>query len=94
MTTVHKFAAPVAETLEIKMPKGAEVLTVQVQHGDPCVWARVDTDAPVQVRKFRWFGTGHLIIERAAHKLHYVGTIQQIGGSLVFHLFEDKALTK
>lgn len=87
MTTIHKFAVPVAETLEIEMPKGAEVLTIQVQHGDPCIWARVVPFAPPEVRKFRWFSTGEPMPDRAS--LKYVGTIQQIGGSLIFHLFED-----
>ena len=72
---------------KISMPRGAEILTVQVQHGVPTIWALVDTDAPKVNRLVRVYGTGwdlpkHVLGER------YIGTWQQDDG-LVWHLFEE-----
>ena len=67
------------------MPKGAEVLTVQEQHGNICMWARVDPKRETERRLFRIVGTGD---DRADGE--YVGTVQMCGGDFVFHIFEGK----
>lgn len=72
--------------ISIEMPAGAEVLTVQVQNEVPCIWALVGPDAPPTMRGFRMYGTGHEIDHE---NMPYVGTFQLVGGSLVFHLFEE-----
>lgn len=92
--TIWKF--PVApKQKSISMPKGAEVLSVQEQHGMPCIWALVDPSNKTEERHFEIFGTGHDIPmngERKSYqnpvKRKYIGTFQLQGGSLVFHLFE------
>lgn len=85
MITIYKYPAPVsADRLTITLPEGAEILTVQVQNGEPHVWARVDNSRPPVARLFRWYGTGHA--SRLDAK--YIGTIQLHDGALVFHLFE------
>jgi hypothetical protein len=86
MRTIWKFPFEVADVLEILMPSGAEILDVQVQHGQPCLWALVHSERPTVRRRFRVFGTGHLIEGMYAAK--YVGTFQIAGGALVFHVFE------
>src|SRR5438094_593221 len=43
---------------EIKMPRGARVLTVQVQKGTPELWALCHAEAPLEDRTFLVFGTG------------------------------------
>lgn len=71
--------------LQIPMPKGAKVLTVQYQLGvGPCIWADVDPHAPLEDRVFAETGTGGNI------PLHgkYVGTWQEESGALVCHLWE------
>lgn len=86
---VWKFEPLVSESFGLLMPKGAEVLTVQVQHGKPQIWARVDPDAPKETRWFGFFGTGHPIPgEAAGVQFTYVDTFQVEAGQLVFHLFE------
>lgn len=84
-TTVWKFPIPVNDTVTIPMPIGAEVLSVQLQHDDACVWARVDREMPMEPRRFHWRGTGH----PADGLGRFVGTILVHGGELVFHLFEE-----
>jgi len=91
-TAVYKYEVELADTFKIAMPKGAEVLCVQVQRGDPFIWARVVIDAghPVEARQFRLAGTGHTLEGSMPEDRDgdYVGTFQLTGGSLVFHLFD------
>jgi hypothetical protein len=81
---VWRFRVPVADATTLEMPKGAEVLTVQLQRGEPTLWAACDPEVATETRHFRWVGTGHPFDGPAL----YVGTVQFSGGSLVFHLFE------
>lgn len=69
---------------EIEMPEGAEILTVQMQKTDLCLWAIVDPEAKKVKRKFNVFGTGHEIDIKGT----YIGTFQMHGGDLIFHVFE------
>jgi hypothetical protein len=39
----------------ISMPKGAELLSIQVQRGIPCIWALVDPAAEKEERRFLRF---------------------------------------
>lgn len=87
--TIWKFGVPIDDEVGVKMPKGAVVLSVQVQHDQPTVWALVDTEAKTEVRSFHWRGTGHPA--DGLNPKQYVGTIQVRGGALVFHLFEGAA---
>lgn len=68
----------------VLMPDGAEILSLQMQDGDPRLWAKVDPDRPQVARHFEWYGTGHPISDNPGA---YVGTIQARIG-LVFHVFE------
>jgi len=89
MKTVWKYRVPVADDFAIDMPVGTQVLTMQMQRGQPCIWALIDAkvDAPFEQRKFRMFGTGHEIEEDI--EMSYVGTFQIGNGLLVFHVFEE-----
>lgn len=85
--TIWKFKLDTTEVQYIEMPHGAEVLTVQMQAGDVCIWVLVDMDEERKVqRRFHIFGTGYPIDVRI--ELRYIGTYQLQGGLLVFHVFE------
>jgi hypothetical protein len=89
MKTIHKFPVPLTDAIiAIVMPKGAKILTLQVQMGKSCIWAEVDTKAEPENRRFRWTGTGHEIPKGSAILPDYVGTVQTDGGAYVFHLYE------
>lgn len=47
------------EVMGVQMPTGAFIVLVHEQHGDPCVWAQVDPEKEVEVRRFEIVGTGH-----------------------------------
>lgn len=86
--TIWKFPIVVADSVQISMPQGARVLSVQEQNRTPCIWALVDPEAPKQTRRFRILGTGHDFPEADAYEYH--DTFQMHGGALVFHLFERR----
>lgn len=86
--TIFKYEFDIADHVEISMPRGAEVLAVQLQHGVPCVWARVDPSEEGEIRRFRIFGTGH-DLPGLTWNGRYVSTFQTHGGALVWHLYEE-----
>ena len=68
------------------MPKGAEILCVQMQNNIPCIWAKVETENDNELRFIEVFGTGHRIDGNTERK--YIGTFQNPVGNIVFHVFE------
>ena len=86
MTTIWKFPFSTSDCFTIEMPTGTTVLSVQTQFAVPCLWALVDpAEQRTVAREFRVYGTGHHI----AVPGEYVGTYQEDGGSLVWHLFDE-----
>lgn len=83
---VWKYNIKNADEFTVNMPADAEILSVQVQHGKPQLWAFVDPEAKVlHPRRFRLSGTGHPMTE--GH-YRFIGTFQLEGGNFVGHLFE------
>ena len=85
MKTIWKYCVQVEDRFEVQMPKGAEVITVQMQGDVPCIWALVDPAQEMEPRRFRLAGTGHSLPDNI-NLFGYLGTFQP--GALVFHLFE------
>lgn len=84
MVTVWKYVIPsVHEPASFDMPTGAHILRVALQGESVCLWARVDTGAPMESRQFSVWGTGHPIPPDA----EYRGTVDHYGG-FVWHVFE------
>jgi len=88
--TIYKYElSPVLQgNHSLKLPKNAEILSVQAQNDTPCIWALVYPDNEVEERFFELFGTGHDIPCDMGIDRKFIGTFQMYGGSLVFHLFE------
>jgi hypothetical protein len=85
MKRIFKYKLETTDLQSIDMPQGAEILCLQVQNGEPCIWALVNDAATVTKRHFEIYGTGHNI-PNANRK--YIGTYQLRGGALVYHCFE------
>lgn len=85
MKTIHKFPIKITDDQTVIMEVGAEILTVQMQRGEPFLWAIVDTGNELEDRNIEVIGTGHPI-EGTNRK--YIGTFQTHDGQLVFHVFE------
>lgn len=85
MKAIYKYRLQPATTSFVSMPAGARLLHVGDQFGDLLVWALVDGSAPWEAREFRVLGTGHPAdnLDGFSH----LGTVQQNGGMLVWHIF-------
>ena len=87
MTTIFKYPLQIADRQTIEMPIGAQVFSVQVQDGIPCLWALVDTQAAKVIRTVYALGTGHDLAHMNGLTTLFISTIQLDGGSLVYHVF-------
>jgi len=85
MKSVWKFPLEITDVNVVIMPKGAKVLTVQMQNGTPTIWALVDIGVESVERRFKLHGTGHNFNDYGDYAT-YVGTFQD--GPFVGHLFE------
>ena len=90
MATIYKYAIEPGRT-EVQMPRDAQVLTVQMQFGNPFMWAKVDPRLKTERRVFDVFCTGHEMPDDP--RLIYVGTFQMNNGALVWHVFDSTHAT-
>jgi hypothetical protein len=86
--TVWKFVLQVAADYQaVNMPAGAQIVHVDAQGDDLCMWAIVDANAEREERRFTIVGTGHIVPRNGVH----VGSALMRGGSFVWHVFEEAA---
>ena len=75
--------------VSISIHSGAKILCVQPQRfldrDIVKLWAEIDESNPIEIRKFKIYGTGYEITEDPSFR-EYVGTVQQNG--MVWHVFE------
>ena len=89
MLTIHKYHIIHGQKyVDLQLPIGAKILTIQMQHNEPFVWALINPDADFENRQFAIYGTGHPIVDDIG-KLFYIGTFQMMEGMLVWHFFEN-----
>jgi len=70
----------------LSMPKGSEILSVQMNNGVIAIWALVNKDEPTEERCFDIYGNGHEI--KCEHKMQFLATVQTTSGKLTWHIFE------
>ena len=92
MKTIWKYELK-TDNQVLQMPKGAQILTVQIQNEIPCLWVLVNPEAEHQPRAIEIFGTGHDIEEYTEPEVYkinrkYIGTYQLRGGAFIAHVFE------
>lgn len=85
MITIWKQPLQITDEQFIEVPKGAELLSVQVQNGEPQIWFKCDAEAPKVYVRILVYGTGNPISPCEGEK--YLSTFQVMGGQLVFHVF-------
>lgn len=83
--TVYKYPLK-SSTTAVELPKDAQLLKVDDQHGKITLWALVSPDNAPEVRNIEVFGTGHSISD--PDTLKYINTFFVQGGNYVFHAFE------
>lgn len=88
---IFKYTLSLTGLQFVVMPAGATLLTAQMQHGSPQLWAIVDDDRDDEIRSIAIYGTGQSIPEE--HSGAYLGTFQMDDGALVLHVFESTQAT-
>jgi len=86
--TIWKFELDIKVKQEIELPLNYEILTLQTQNGMPYIWVLVDPHKPRETEIFEIYGTGCPIHYDMGIDREYVGTWQEKGGLLVWHLFK------
>ena len=86
--SILKYYLSSIDRQKIKMPQGAEILSIQLQRGTITLWAVVDPTAALIEREFVLLGECAPIKDR--NDLRYIGTVQNDNGSLVWHVFLNK----
>lgn len=86
MKTIYKYKIETTDSQVLLLPKEAEILTVQIQNGEPHLWAMIDTDKDeTDPRVIEIFGTGNPIPDG---NRRYISSYQLRDGRLIFHVFE------
>ena len=85
--TIWKYELEITDNQNILMPIGAEILTVQMQDGTPCLWALVNPKAEMESIVIEIYGTGTDLYDMGTAR-KYISTFQAENGGLVFHVFE------
>ena len=85
--TIWKYQLPVLEEFILEMPKGAEIIRIADQGGMLWAWAVVDTEAPLEARRFLAFKTGAAMPDS---NLRYLGWAAiHIQAELALYFFEE-----
>lgn len=83
---IWKYEFPVSDRVTLKLPAGAEILSVGVQTPrNICLWVKVAPHARKQSRTFLVVGTGGPLLLEAKK---FVGTA--FDGEFVWHVFEGE----
>lgn len=85
--TIWKYPLLLGDSVTYWMPAGAMILTVQMQHGTPTLWALVDPAAPLAPFELAVVGTGQVVPDRAV----FISTVQMADGGLVWHIFRRES---
>ena len=86
-STIWKYPLKVTDEQIINLPIGSEYLSVQVQNGTPCLWAKVNPQENVIIRvKIVTVGTGHPA-DHVNEYMQFLGTYQLFDGEFVGHVF-------
>lgn len=72
----------------LHIPMGGQVLCMQTQFTQPCIWVLVYPDEQKEERYFEVYGTGHKIQNDIGVERKYIGTYQAESGLYIFHVFE------
>ena len=83
---IFKYQLEITDEQTVLMPIGANILSLQLQNGIPCVWALVDEISGDEERTFFTYGTGNPIDPFSKSERKFLGTYQ-LNNGLVFHVF-------
>ena len=88
MKTIYNYKLDVIDKQVIQLPQNAQILSVQEQHGELCLWALVEEQAETEDWTIQIIGTGNPAYHVDAGD--FIGTVQARGGYLVWHIFAQQ----
>ena len=91
MDIIWKFPLVITDVQTVDIPDGGKILCVQNQGGVTCLWVLCEKASPKSTRTFYIYGTGNPIKQTPGK---YIGTVQNAGGALIWHVFEKQADSK
>ena len=83
---VWKFALATEHVQQIFMPKGAQILSIQVQYDQPVLWALCEPAQDQEAHVFVTVGTGQKF--NHSDRAKYIGSYQMMHGHFIGHVFE------
>lgn len=88
MKTIYKYGIHhLREEQDIRVTKGFNPLHVGAQHNVICIWGEVDDDEDeFEHRSIFIVGTGNPLPNEP---VRYLGTVQTMGGELIWHIYID-----
>jgi len=84
---IFKYQLDSRRVQPIEMPSHSQILSIQGQRDDICIWALVNPKLPVVARTFEIVLTGMPILPNSSYR-KYLGTVLFDEGSYVTHIFE------
>ena len=88
MKKIYKYQLEVTDYQDIKVPVGAEFISVVSQRNDLVAYFLVDpTESDMLTKTFHIIGTGHPIYDNDLIEYKFVGTYLTHGDNLVWHVF-------
>jgi len=82
--TIWKYPLRMEDEQTVKMPIGAEIISVLLQRDILVLYAMVDSDAPLVSGKVYIRGTGHPL---NMVDVRHVGSVAMLDRDLVWHVF-------
>ena len=95
MKVIHKQILDLTPIQTLSLPADSEILSIQNQNENICVWYMFSHDYPKKDRIFHLFGTGHREIPNDLDlKLKHLASVQMSQGQFVWHIFIEVKQTK
>ena len=86
--TIYKYVLEVTDEQTLSLPDESNILTVQTQRNEPCLWVLLDTAQTKRRDVTIWIrGTDHPTGDVIGEGITYLGTFQLNGGAFVGHVF-------
>lgn len=87
---IFKYNLQTTDINLLRIPIGAQILSVKCQNNNIRLWALVDPEAQSEERMFEIFGTGNDVPCGMEIERKFIDTVLTWNDSLVWHIFERK----
>lgn len=92
MQKVFKYILPLTPLNSVTLPSGFKVLSVQVQHGNICMWVQLDPSAKSVLTQIAILSDGEAFPR--GYDRCYAGTVISPDGADVYHIFYSSEVSK